>query len=140
MDRYELLVSLLQFFAMEADGQLEYAKGIPLASEDQNFPFGLDHSPLIEMVNGVYNIARVFAARPGISPRAVRALEEFEELLELIRTQRSGEMLNWTAESLRSSTKWRLARKLGQSCLQELGIPLSQPAISYGDLMPLVMD
>jgi len=136
----ELLTSLLQFFAMDADAQLDYAKGIPLTLKEENFPFGLDHSPLIEMVNGTHNIGRVFAAEPNVSSKAIEALEDFETVVELIRTQRLDEILNWTVSSLRSSAKWRLVRKLSRIALQSLGIPLSRPAIAYEELIPFVMD
>jgi len=136
----QLLASLLQFFAMDAEAQLDYAKGIPLAPGEQDFPFGLDHSPLIEMANGTHNIARALAAEQGVAPDVIEALEDFETVVELIRTQRLDECLNWTTESVRSSVKWRVVRKLSRTCLQKLGIPLSRPTIAYEELVPFVMD
>jgi hypothetical protein len=136
----ELLTNLLQFFAMDADAQLDYAKGIPSTLNDRAFPFGLDHSPLIELVNGTNNIARVFVAEKNVSSEAVEAIEDFETMLELIRTQRLEEALNWTGESLRTSIKWRIVRKLSRTCLQKLGISPNRPAIAYEDLVSLVMD
>jgi hypothetical protein len=136
----QLLTSLLQFFALDADAQLDYAKGIPLAPGEQDFPFGLDHSPLIEMANGTHNIARALAAEQNVAPDAIEALEDFQAVVELMLTQRLGECLNWTADSLRNSVEWRLVRKLSRACLQKLGIPLSRPAIAYEELVPFVMD
>jgi hypothetical protein len=136
----QLLTSLLQFFAMDAEEQLEYAKGIPLTLTDRGFPFGLDHSPLIEMATATNNIASIFAAEQNASRDAVEALEEFEAVVELIRTQRLDEVLSWTADALRSSVNWRVVRKLSRICLRELGIPQSQPAIAYEELVPYVMD
>lgn len=125
---------------MDAEAQLEYAKGIPLTLEEKNFPFGLDHSPLVELATGTENIARVFAAEQNVSQNAVEALEEFEAVVELVLTQRLDEILNWTADSLRNSVKWRVIRKLSRVCLHELGIPRSRPAIAYEELVPYVLD
>ncbi len=136
----QLMTSLLQFFALDADAQLDYAKGIPSIPEEKTFPFGLEHSPLVEMANGTYNIARALAVEPNVSSEAAEALEDFEAVVELISTQRLEECLNWTADSLRNSFKWRLVRKLSRVCLQKLGIPQERPAIAYEELVPFVMD
>jgi len=136
----QLMTSLLQFFAMEADAQLEYAKGIPVNLAEKAFPFGLDHSPLIELATGTQNIAGVFVATKEASPQAIEALEDFEAVVGLILTQRLNEVLSWTADSLRNSVNWRVARKLSRACLQKLGIAESRPAIAYEELVPFVMD
>ena len=136
----QLLTSVLQFFAMDADAQISYAEGVPSAPGEKNFPFGLDHSPLIEIANGTHNIARVLAGEQNATPEAVEALEDFQAVVELMLTQRLGECLNWTTHSLRNSVEWRLVRKLSRTCLQKLGIPQGRPAIAYAELVPLIMD
>jgi hypothetical protein len=135
-----LLTSLLQFFAMDADAQLDSAKGIPLTPGEQIFPFGLDHSPLIELANGTHNIARALAAEQNVLPEAIESLEDFEAVVGLILTQRLDELLSWTADSLRNSVNWRVVRKLSRACLQKLEIPANRPAIAYEELIPCIMD
>ena len=134
------MTSLLQFFAMDAEEQLDYAKGIPLTNDEKEFPFGLDHSPLIEMANGTNNIANVLASDLNASPEAIEALEDFEEIVELILNERLNEILSWTVGSLQNSVSWRIVRKLSRECLQKLGIERGLPAIPYEELVPYVMD
>jgi len=134
----QLLTSLLQFFAMNGDAQIDYAKGIPSTPGELNFPFGLDHSPLLELANGCHNIARALAIEKEVTSQAVEVLEEFEAVVELMLCHHPVDY--GIADSLRNSVEWRLVRKLSRSCLQELGIAPAHPAITYEELVPFIMD
>jgi len=134
----QLLTSLLQFFALDAGAQLGYAKGIPEREGERSFPFGLDHSPLIEMASATHNIARVFSSEKDVLPTAVETLEEFETLVQLVLGQSLKDY--GTVRSLRNDVEWRLIRRLSRVCLREMGIPATQPQVPYDELVPLTMD
>ena len=134
----ELMIALLQFFALDADAQLRYASGIPVESADAHFPFGLDHSPLIEMANGTYNISGVLAGEERLSSTAKEWLEEFESVIRLMLCQRVGDF--GTIEALRSSVEWRLVRKMSRTILEQMGVPFDHPSIAYDEIIPLIMD
>jgi hypothetical protein len=118
----ELLMSLLQFFSMDAEQQLNYAPSIPADLNVKNFAFGLSQSPLLEMAEGTENISRVLVDDQKRNIGARQSLEEFHAALQLI------------------EAAWRLVRKLGRECLRQLGVAPAVPTVPYEELVPFIMD
>jgi hypothetical protein len=133
----DLRVSVLKFFCLDAQEQIEYAQMLPSEAKEKKFPCDLDHSPLLELADGTYNIARILTDGNEAHP-AYQGLEELHALAQVIVCANGIDMLS--PRSLRDEIAWRLLRKVARACLRELGLPLTVPTIPCEELIPFIMD
>lgn len=133
----DLRISVLKFFCLDAQDQIEYAHISPRDPEERKFAFDLDHSPLLELADGTYNIARILTDENDAHP-AYQDLEELHALAQVIVCTNGIDMLS--PRALREDVAWRLLRKVARACLRELGLSLTNPAIPCEELIPHIMD
>jgi hypothetical protein len=133
----KLKTSVLQFFALNPQEQIEYARMMSSNPEENKFAFDLERCPLVVLVDGTYNIARVLSDGNETHP-AFQGLEELHALVQLIACSNGVDMLS--AGALRDDIAWRLARKVARGCLVELGLVQTAPAIPCEELIPCIID
>ena len=133
----DLRVSVLKFFCLDAQEQIEYAHMLPSGADEKKFAFDLDRSPLLELADGTYNIARILTDGDEAHP-AYQGLEELHALTQAIVCSNGIDTLS--PRALRQDIAWRLVRKVARTCLRELGLPLTVPSIPCEELIPYIMD
>ena len=141
----KICLSLLQFFASNAEAQLTYAHGIPPAPEgriniqEPEYPFGLQESPLLTLAaSAIHYLPGAFGEKA--TPAAQEQLKELSSILDLIACARSADLIFGHEKSLREDVVWNLTRKMGREILHELHIPQSQPIIRFEELIPWIVD